>query len=135
MEIKRNTVFVSNEFDAAGGAADLQTQSLSVDDYVALGWRMMRLYDSAGYEQAVVAFRHALELDPGSVEASAFLAETYSYWGFREELNGRESQSYYDLSLNLAEQSVRLGMHQPESHRALSVALGRAATLTPSAAV
>ncbi|MEK7858287.1 MAG: tetratricopeptide repeat protein [Elusimicrobiota bacterium] len=104
---------------------DSTTQELSVDDYLAQGRRMMRLYDAAGYEQAVVAFRHALELDPGSVEANAFLAETYSYWGFREELNGRESQSYYDLSLNLAEQSVRLGMHQPESHRALSVALRR----------
>lgn len=86
---------------------------------------MMRLFDPLGYEEAVSAFRHALELDPGSVIASALLAETYSYWGFREELNARECQSFYDLALELAEQAILLDDQAPESHRALSVALRR----------
>lgn len=100
---------------------------LLADDYVSQGRRMMRLFDVPGYEEAVVAFRLALELEPGSVLANAFLSETYSHWGFREEINGCDSQSYYDLALEFAEQAVRLGTRQPESHRALSVALRRGA--------
>lgn len=105
----------------------LAPNEVSADDCVAEGRRLMRLFDAAGYEEAVAAFRQALELEPGSVAASAFLAETYSYWGFREELNGRDCQSFYDLSLELAEQAVSLGAHRPESRRALSVALRRGA--------
>lgn len=94
---------------------------------LARGRRMMRTFDAPGYEEAVRAFRLALELDPDSVGARALLSETYSHWGFREELNGRDAQDYYDLSLEFAEEAVRLGADRPESRRALSVALRRGA--------
>lgn len=97
----------------------------AADGFVAEGRRRMRLFDAAGYKEAVVAFRRALDLAPDSVLAGACLAETYSYWGFREELNGRDSRSFYDLALELAERAVLLGARRPESRRALSVALLR----------
>src|SRR5256885_1660826 len=95
----------------------------TADTLLAEGRRMMRLFDPAGYEEAVSALRHALDLEPGSVAACALLAETYSYWGFREELNGRECQSFYDMAMELAEQAVAADADAPEGHRALSIAL------------
>lgn len=101
--------------------------SATADSLVAEGRRMMRLFDPAGYEEAVSALRHALDLEPGSVVACALLAETYSYWGFREELNARDCQSFYDMAMELAERAVLLAPNSPEAHRALSVALRRGA--------
>lgn len=108
-------------------AGDEPAGELSAEDLTAHGRHMMRLFDVPGYEEAVVSFRRALEQNPGSVEASSLLAETYSYWGFREEIIGRRCQSFYDLSLEFAEQAMRLGTDHAESHRALSVALRRGA--------
>lgn len=112
---------------APGEAPSGSLGVFSAEEHIARGRRMMRLFDAPGYEEAVRAFRLALEMSPDSVEANAFLSETYSHWGFREEINGRDGQSYHDLSLEFAEQAVRLGADRPESHRALSVALRRGA--------
>lgn len=106
-------------------AQPTRPSDLSALEHVALGRSMAKLFDLAGYEEAVAHFRHALELDPDCVSACVGLAETYSYWGFRREVSGLECQSYYDLSLEYASQALRMGPQLAESHRSLSVALRR----------
>ncbi len=87
--------------------------------------KLMRLYDFDGYLEAVTAFQHVLEQAPGYAPAFAGLGETYSYWGFRRELNGLEARSYYHLAVENAELALDLAPERGESHRAMSVALRR----------
>ncbi|MFC1679778.1 tetratricopeptide repeat protein [Elusimicrobiota bacterium] len=97
----------------------------ALKEFLAKGRRQMRLFDTEGYELAVASFLQILDEAPGYGPAHAGLAEAYSYWGFRREINGEESQSYYALSLEHAEKAVDLAPDLGESHRALAVALRR----------
>lgn len=91
----------------------------------------MRLFDIEGYEQAVPLLREAVETAPSYAPAYAALAETYSYWGFRREIAGLESQSLYDLAFENAETALNLAPDRPESHRAMAVALRRGSRADP----
>jgi tetratricopeptide (TPR) repeat protein len=108
--------------------------ALDLQENLTVGRRMLRLFDLPGYEEAVIHFRHALEHEPAHIAALSGLAEAYSYWGFRRELNGEECQSYYDLSLEQARAALRADPHISDSHRALSVALRRGARSDPNRA-
>lgn len=87
--------------------------------------KLLRLFDIEGYERAVARFQHVLELAPDHAPAFAGLAETYSYWGFRRELNGQECQSYYDLAHAFAAEALRLAPERADSHRSMSLSLRR----------
>lgn len=87
--------------------------------------KLMRLFDIEGYEQAVARFQQVLELAPDHAPALAGLAETYSYWGFRRELNGQECQSDYDLAYAFAAEALRLAPERADSHRGMSLSLRR----------
>ncbi len=91
----------------------------------------MRLLDIEGYEKAVAFLRHAIDEAPFYAPAHALLAEAYSLWGFRLELNGGRAESYYSLAVNHAETAVRLAPERADSHRAVSVALRRGAAADP----
>jgi tetratricopeptide (TPR) repeat protein len=94
-----------------------------VSEVVRVGRERMRLFDPEGYEEAVALFREAITESPDCAEAYAGLAEVYSYWGFRREINGEESGSFYDLSLEYAEMAVKLAPERGDSHRAMAVAV------------
>lgn len=87
--------------------------------------KLLRLFDIEGYERAVARFQHVLELAPDHAPAFAGLAETYSYWGFRRELNGQECQSCYDLAYAFAAEALRLAPERADSHRSMSLSLRR----------
>ena len=100
-------------------------------ELVRVGRQQMRLFDLEGYEAAVVNLIQAIQTDPECSLAHASLAETYSYWGFRRELNGQECISYYGLSLDSAAQALQLAPESAYSHRAMAVALRRGAAKDP----
>jgi tetratricopeptide (TPR) repeat protein len=100
-------------------------------ELVRAGRRQMRLFDLEGYEAAVVSLIQAVQTDPECSLAHASLAETYSYWGFRRELNGQECVSYYGLSLDSAVQALQLAPESACSHRAMAMALRRGAAKDP----
>lgn len=91
----------------------------------------MRLFDVEGYAEAVPLLREAIEAAPAYAPAYAALAETYSYWGFRREVAGLESQSFYDMALENANLALSLAPDRAESHRAMAVALRRGALSDP----
>lgn len=89
------------------------------------GRRSLQLFEPHGYEEAVAYFWEAIEADPAFPLSYASLAETYSYWGFRKEISGEESQSYYDLAYQQACEALRRAPSRAESHRAAAMALRR----------
>ncbi len=87
--------------------------------------KALRSYDPQGYAEAVGLFRDCLSGQPNNASALAGLAETYAYWGFRRELEGKDAQSYYDLAYETAERSVQVASGLADAHRAMAVALRR----------
>lgn len=85
----------------------------------------MRLFDPEGYEEAVALLRRVLDKAPENAGAYAALAEVYSHWGFRREIIGQESQSYYDLSLECATKALTYSPERADTHRAMAIALRR----------
>lgn len=85
----------------------------------------LRLYDPQGYSEAVALFRDCLAGQPNNASALAGLAETYAYWGFRRELEGKDAQSYYDLAYESAERAVQVAAGLADAHRAMAIALRR----------
>lgn len=88
-----------------------------------LGKRKMMLCDVDGFADAVPLFLQALEVSPNDPVIYAAMAETYSYWGRRREINGQECLSYYNLAYDNARRSLELGPDSSEAHRAMAVAL------------
>ncbi len=84
-----------------------------------------------GYSEAVALFRDCLAGQPNNASALAGLAETYAYWGFRRELEGKDAQSYYDLSYDAAERAVQVASGLADAHRAMAVALRRGEKADP----
>lgn len=103
-----------------------QAQSLTLRARAA-----MRLFDIEGYEEAVPLLREALELAPDFAPAYAALAETYSYWGFRLEITGFESEHLYAMAVENANLALSLAPDRAECHRAMAVALRRGASSDP----
>lgn len=103
----------------------------SASELTRRGRAAMRLFDVEGYEQAVALLREAIELAPDHAPAYAALAETYSYWGFRREIAGFDSQHLYDMALENAGVALSLAPDRAESHRAMAVALRRGAASDP----
>lgn len=95
------------------------------------GRRALARFDVEGYEEAVPLFREAIELEPAMAGAYAGLSETYSYWGFRREINGQESQSLYDMAFDYAAMALELAPGRAECHRAMAVALRRGKKADP----
>ncbi|HAH08240.1 MAG TPA: hypothetical protein DCM05_17230 [Elusimicrobia bacterium] len=95
------------------------------------GRRLMRSFDIEGYEAATVELIQAVQADPSSAAAYAALAETYSYWGFRRELNGEEHESFYALALDSAGKALARAPKSAQAHRAMAVALRRGAAGDP----
>ncbi len=89
------------------------------------GLNALRLYDLEGYETAVARLRQVLSDAPECAEAHAALGETYAYWGFRQELEGTDAQSLYDLALQHARLALQAGPESSSSHRSMAVALRR----------
>lgn len=94
-----------------------------VDALVRDAREKMALFDPEGYEEAVALLREAITDRPDCAAAYAALAEAYSYWGFRREINGEENRSFYDLSLEYAEMALALGAERADAHRAMAVAV------------
>lgn len=92
-------------------------------DLYLLGKRQTLLFDIDGYAEAVPLFMQALEVSAGDPLFYSAVAETYSYWGRRREINGQECLSYYNLAYDNARQALALGPDLSESHRAMAVAL------------
>ncbi len=88
-------------------------------------WASARSCETEGYEEAVALFRSASARNPGCAQACAGLAEAYAHWGFRRELEGLESRSYYRLALEHAELGVELDPNSAHARRGLSAALRR----------
>lgn len=97
------------------------------------GVRAFRLYDVEGYEEAVVHLRRALDLEPGFGPGWACLAETYSHWGFRNEVAGEDGRPLYRLSFECAQSALHFAPERSDSHRAMAVALRRGAHADPVA--
>jgi tetratricopeptide (TPR) repeat protein len=97
-------------------------EDLGHDLYV-LGKRKTLLFDIEGYVDAVPLFLQALEVSVNDPLIYSAMAETYSYWGRRREINGQECLSYYNLAYDYARQALSLGSDLSESHRAMAVAL------------
>lgn len=87
--------------------------------------RRMREFDLEGYEAAVSLLLRALESDASFAPAHAALAEAYSHWGFRREINGQPSSGCYDLAHESACSALRLAPDSAASHRAMAMALRR----------
>ena len=87
------------------------------------GREKMALFDPEGYEEAVALLREAISERPDCAPAYSALAEVYSYWGFRREINGEESGSFYNLSLEYADMAMTLAPERSDSHRAMAVAV------------
>ncbi|TBR24757.1 tetratricopeptide repeat protein [bacterium] len=100
-------------------------------ELVRRGRAAMRLFDIEGYEQAVPLLREAIEQAPDHAPAYAALAETYSYWGFRREIAGFDSQHLYDMALENANVALTLAPDLAECHRAMAVALRRGTASDP----
>lgn len=95
----------------------------TVEGLVERGRELMGQFDPEGYEEAVALLREAIVRRPDCAPAYAALAEVYSYWGFRREINGEESASFYDLSMEYASMALKLAPERADSHRAMAVAL------------
>lgn len=100
-------------------------QAKNTDELVRQGKTLLLLFDPQGYEEAVPLFRAAIEAAPTLAPAYAGLSETYSYWGFRRQIAGQESQSLYDMAHDYAHMALRLAPELAEAHRAMAVALRR----------
>lgn len=94
-------------------------------ELVAEGKRFLMLFDQEGYAEAVAQYLQALAKSSGFAPAHAGLSEAYSYWGFRREIGGQESRSYYRLAFEHAEKALSLAPDRADSHRAMAVALRR----------
>jgi len=98
-------------------------KGLSIAELVGHGRAHLRLFDIEGYEESVAFFQQALSKAPEFAPAHAGLAEAYSYWGFRQEVSGEESESFYGLAVEHAEKALSLAPERADSHRAMAVAL------------
>ncbi|MFH2202279.1 MAG: tetratricopeptide repeat protein [Elusimicrobiota bacterium] len=106
-------------------------QQHKLEDVLCAARKMMRLYDIEGYEKAVAFLRHALDQSPAYAPAHAALAEAFSLWGFRLELNGGSAESYYKLAVEHAAKAKQLAPERADSHRAVAVAHRRGAAADP----
>lgn len=100
-----------------------ESKAAEAEELVRRGKAMLLLFDPKGYEEAVPLFRAAIEAAPALAPAYAGLSETYSYWGFRRQIGGQESQSLYDMAHDYAHLALRLAPELAEAHRAMAVAL------------
>jgi len=121
------------EMEAAGqGRVSPPTKDAKrIQELFPKGREKLRLFDTEGFEDAVAIFRQIIDKAPSYGPAHAGIAEAYSYWGFRRELNGDESASYYALALQHAQQAGFYAPDRGDSHRALAVALRRGAAADP----
>ena len=90
-----------------------------------LGRKRLELFDIEGYQDAAACFRAALEEDERCDSACAGLAEVFSYWGFRLEIEGGAAEAYYSLAYRYAEKALELAAQEASSHRAMAAALRR----------
>ncbi|MBI5631248.1 MAG: tetratricopeptide repeat protein [Elusimicrobia bacterium] len=105
--------------------------AIARDSYARAREKML-LFDLEGYVEAVPLFGEAIKSQPDNALAHAALAQTYAFWGFREELNGLESQSYYNFAYRGALLAVQLGPEMSETHRAMAVALRKGEYCNPA---
>ncbi|MFC1521372.1 tetratricopeptide repeat protein [Elusimicrobiota bacterium] len=116
---------------------NINTKGSSVDQYMQAyrlymrGRQKMMLFDIAGYREAAAYFRQAIAVNDNFGLAYAGLAETCSYWGYRNELNGQDSREYYALSYESARKALEMAPESVESHRAMAVALRRGSKSDP----
>ncbi len=87
------------------------------------GRRRMRLFDIEGYKEAVTCFMQVKALLPDFCPVYAALAETYAYWGFRQEIAGLEPGTFYDLAYEHSQSALELAHDSGEAHRAAALAL------------
>jgi tetratricopeptide (TPR) repeat protein len=99
--------------ESASGAADLYKE----------GRRLLLLFDIESYKEAVFCFMQVKSQLPDFCAAYASLAETYAYWGFRQEISGLDPWTYYSMSYENAEHALELDRESAEAHRAMAMAI------------
>jgi len=104
-------------------AERIQMEEAPAQDSYLLGKRKTLLFDIEGYVDAVPLFLQALEVSADNPLVYSAMAETYSYWGRRREINGQECLSYYNLAYDYARQALSLDPDLSQAHRAMAVAL------------
>lgn len=120
---------------AVQSAATLESEAVrrsAVEQLLAAARLQMALYDTPGWEKTVSILICLLQRVPDYAPACAALAECYTHWGFRRELDGLEAQSFYGLALEQATRAVELSPLDAACHRALAVALRRGADADPA---
>ena len=114
------------DVDYSNDEKDLMTSVLkSTDSYTAYdhyirGRNFYLLLTKDGYEQAIIQFNKAIEIDSNYALAFTALAETYSLLGNWEKQRGNEYQKYFEKGIEYGKKAVSLNYNLCEAHRALA---------------
>ncbi|MFA6004569.1 MAG: tetratricopeptide repeat protein, partial [Elusimicrobiota bacterium] len=104
-------------------AAVVEAPHSAAESLFQQGRQQYRRFDMPGYAEAVASYLEAQESDPGLAKVAVGLAETYALWGFRREISGKESRSYYELAYEAAQRVHEAAPELPEAHRAMAKAM------------
>lgn len=98
------------------------TTNVTANEQYLKGRKAFLLFTPAAYAEAVDWYQKAIAIDPNYALAYVGLAETQSYWGFRNKLNKQDYQTLLDNARAAAQKALQLNPNLGEAHLALALA-------------